>query len=309
MNATPQDPYASRTGGEETLVPRQDSVVYAPNAARSDADVGRASAFEHNGFMQIDDLFDAREVHYFQAEAERLRCDPALASRAETIVEPDSRAIRSIFDVPQFSDTFRRLAQDARLVGWARYLLNDDVYLHQTRLNYKPGFAGRDFYWHSDFETWHVEDGMPRMRAVSLSIALTDNHASNGPVMLITGSHRHYVACAGLTPENHHQQSLRRQEYGVPSQAALARLAEGNDIAVVTGRAGSVLLFDCNTMHGSAGNITPYPRSNLFFVYNAVSNRLTRPFSGQPPRPEHIARRTQIKPIEPIGFHADDYRP
>lgn len=28
----------------------------------------------------------------------------------------------------------------------------------------------------SDFETWHAEDGMPVPRAVSLSIALTDNY-------------------------------------------------------------------------------------------------------------------------------------
>lgn len=307
MNAITKDPYASRLGGQESLVPREDPVVYAPNATRSAVDAKRVSEFDHNGFMQLDNLFDVREVQYFQREAERLRRDPQLATSSEIIVEPDSREVRSIFDVPKFSELFKRLSHDARLVGWARYLLNDDVYLHQTRLNYKPGFEGRDFYWHSDFETWHVEDGMPRMRAVSISIALTDNRASNGPVMLIPGSHQHYVACAGLTPENHHEQSLRKQEYGVPSQHELEQLAKGHDIAVITGRAGSALLFDCNTMHGSASNITPYPRINLFLVYNAVSNRLGPPFSGQAPRPEYIARRTQIKPVEPIGFHADDY--
>ncbi len=43
-----------------------------------------------------------------------------------------------------------------------------------------PGFTGSGFYWHSDFETWHAEDGMPSMRAVSCSIALTENFAYNG---------------------------------------------------------------------------------------------------------------------------------
>jgi ectoine hydroxylase len=44
-------------------------------------------------------------------------------------------------------------------------------------------------------------------------------------------------------------------------------------------------------MHGSNGNITPWPRSNLFLVYNSVENALEAPFSGQAPRPPHIASR------------------
>jgi len=308
MTALANNPYQSRIDAEETIAPRLDPVVYAASSAKLPADEERVRSYEHNGFVVLDDVFSEREVEYFQREAERLRCDRMLAKREETIVEPESSEIRSIFNVPQFSPIFQRLVHDTRLVGWARYLLNDDVYLHQSRLNFKPGFAGKEFYWHSDFETWHVEDGMPRMRAVSMSIALTDNKPSNGSVMLIPGSHRHYVSCGGVTPENHYRQSLRRQEYGVPSRAGLEQLAEGNEIAVVTGRAGSVLLFDCNTMHGSAGNITPYPRTNLFFVFNAMSNRLAAPASGQKPRPEFIARRRNIQSIEPIGYQADDYR-
>ncbi|MFB2351798.1 phytanoyl-CoA dioxygenase family protein, partial [Priestia megaterium] len=74
-----------------------------------------------------------------------------------------------------------RLAADERLVAIANHILGDEVYLHQTRLNYKPGFDGKEFYWHSDFETWHTEDGMPRMRAISMSVQLVDNFAFNGP--------------------------------------------------------------------------------------------------------------------------------
>src|SRR3546814_8501331 len=83
-----------------------------------------------------------------------------------------------------------RLAADDRLAGVARFLLGDDVYVHQSRLNYKPGFVGKEFYWHSDFETWHVEDGMPQMRALSMSILLAPNTVLNGPLMIIPGSHR-----------------------------------------------------------------------------------------------------------------------
>src|SRR5690606_26110470 len=64
-------------------------------------------------------------------------------------------------------------------------------------------------------------------------------------------------------------------------------------------KAGSVVVFDCNTMHGSNGNITPYGRSNAFVVFNAWSNRLVAPFGETRPRPEFIAHREVAEPIAP----------
>ncbi|MBF6371078.1 phytanoyl-CoA dioxygenase family protein, partial [Nocardia puris] len=111
------------------------------------------------------------------------------------------------------------------------------------------------------FETWHAEDGMPAPRAVSLSIALTDNYPFNGSLMVMPGSHRTFVPCVGATPADHYRESLREQEIGVPSTEDITVLAQRYGITQFTGRAGSALLFDSNIMHGSANNITPFPRS------------------------------------------------
>jgi ectoine hydroxylase len=195
---------------------------------------------------------------------------------------------------------FGRLASDARLVNIARQILGDEVYIHQSRLNLKPGFLGKEFYWHSDFETWHVEDGMPRMRAVSCTILLTENNEFNGPLMLIPGSHKHYISCVGETPSDHYKQSLQKQEYGVPDPTSLEFLVERGGIQAPKGPAGSVVLFDCNTMHGSNSNISPYPRSNLFVVYNSLENALGKPRFGLNPRPEYIATREDVRPLMPL---------
>jgi ectoine hydroxylase len=61
-----------------------------------------------------------------------------------------------------------------------------------------------------------------------------------------------------------------------------------------------VILFDCNMMHGSNGNITPFPRANAFFVYNAVANRLQAPFGAATPRPRFIAAR-DVEEVRPIA--------
>lgn len=66
-------------------------------------------------------------------------------------------------------------------------------------------------------------------------------------------------------------------------------------------KAGSVVFFDCNTMHGSAGNISPWARSNVFMVYNSVENVLGEPKYGLKPRPEHIATRRSVEAVRALS--------
>jgi ectoine hydroxylase len=206
-------------------------------------------------------------------------------------LEPGSRSVRSIFRIHELSEKISELIKDPRLLDIARSIVGSDVYVHQSRANLKPGFRGKEFYWHSDFETWHIEDGMPQMRALSCSVLLTDNDATNGPLMLMPGSHKHYISCIGETPDNHYKQSLKKQEYGVPDDDSLRFLANKCGIKTINAKAGSVVFFDCNTMHGSNSNISPYDRQNLFFVYNSIENTLQSPKYGLTPRPDYIAAR------------------
>jgi ectoine hydroxylase len=248
-------------------------------------------SYESNGYLFLPSFFSGDELVALTGERDRLCQDVALRERPELIVEPNRQAVRSIFAAHELSSVFGRLARHALLLDIAQHLLGSQVYIHQSRINYKPGFVGQEFYWHSDFETWHTEDGMPRMRALSCSIALTENNEHNGPLMVIPGSHRTYVSCAGETPEENFKQSLRRQEVGVPDPQSLTRLAEAGGIVAPKGPAGSVLFFECNLMHGSNSNISPWPRSNIFLVYNSVENQLQDPYCGRAPRPDYIAAR------------------
>jgi ectoine hydroxylase len=56
-------------------------------------------------------------------------------------------------------------------------------------------------------------------------------------------------------------------------------------------------MFHGNLVHGSAGNITPYPRKIVYLTLNAVSN-----YIRTPTRPEFIAHR-DFAPLKPV---ADD---
>jgi ectoine hydroxylase len=296
------DLYPSRCAAQCEMLPRLDPVLHAAWTPAAPISAEQAAQFDRAGYLVLPGLLTPDEVTLLQAEAGRLLGDPEGLEPETVITEPGGGEVRSIFRIHAQSALMRRLASDARLAGIASFLLDDEVYLHQSRLNYKPGFQGKEFYWHSDFETWHVEDGMPRMRALSISVLLAENTPHNGPLMLIPGSHRTYLTCVGETPDDHFRTSLKKQEYGVPDEYSLAELAHEHGIVAPTGAPGTVILFDCNMMHGSNGNITPFPRSNAFFVYNAVSNRLVRPFGARKPRPAFIAAR-EAKAVRPVSGH------
>ena len=290
------DFYPSRCEARPRILPRLDPVCHRKWEEGAPLSRAEVEQFDTQGYVLLENVFEPEEVAALQAETRSLLKSANGIDPATIITERGGDEVRSIFEIHNQCEAMKRLARDERLAGIARFLLDDDVYIHQSRLNYKPGFQGKEFFWHSDFETWHVEDGMPRMRALSMSVLLTPNTPNNGPLMLIPGSHRSFLTCVGETPADHYLSSLKKQEYGVPDQWNLARLAHEHGIVAPTGKPGTVILFDCNTMHGSNGNITPFPRSNAFMVYNAVSNRLERPYAAPRPRPDFIAAR-EVEPL------------
>jgi len=286
------DVYPTRVEEVPSRLERKDPVVYSEWTPESPLTEAQSSFYERKGYLFLEQFFSENELELWRNELNRLQESYSDSDAEHVIREPASREVRSVFAVHDNNDIFRALSKHPKLQAITSYLLGSDTYIHQSRINFKPGFTGKEFYWHSDFETWHAEDGMPAMRALSCSIALSDNYAYNGPLMVIPGSHKTFISCVGRTPDDHFKDSLRKQEYGVPDHDNLRIMAEEKGIHMPVGKAGSVLLFDCNLMHGSSSNISPFPRSNVFMVYNSVDNRLVNPYSGQKPRPEFIATRS-----------------
>lgn len=291
------DLYPTRRQDQPRWHERIDPISYRRHDREAPLTAQQIDQFERDGFLLLPNAFSAEEVAVFRREVERLRSDKGILASDAAIREPDSGALRSLFAIHQSSELFARVAADERIAAKVQYLLDGDLYVHQSRLNLKPGFKGKEFYWHSDFETWHAEDGLPRMRTISCSILLTDNSPCNGPLLLVPGSHRYFISCVGETPDEHYRRSLRKQELGVPDDASLADMVSEGGITAATGQAGSVVLFDCNTLHGSNSNITPDPRSNLFYVYNHVDNLPVEPFGADTPRPAFVAERGPVTPL------------
>lgn len=287
IHAKAQDHYPTRNNDQTVVMERHDPVVHGWDVD-GPLSIQELQSYDDNGYLAIDQLLRPEELNEFRDELQRLAHDPEVKADEATITEAESNEVRSIFNVHRTNELFKRIANDPRLVHRVEQLLGSKVYLHQSRINYKPGFVGKDFWWHSDFESWHAEDGMPTPRAASISISLTDNYSFNGPLMIMPGSHKSFISCAGGTPEDNYKQSLVMQGAGVPDKDTLSYFADKYGIDVLEGPAGGAVIFDSNCMHASNGNVTPYSRSNIVLVYNSVENAVEEPYGAPSTRPEFI---------------------
>jgi len=290
------DRYPTRISSEIMMMKRQEPTVWgSPEDGPITAD--DLAGFGSNGFLSISELLTAGEVGECLADLKRLNGGPRARTGNGTSGEPGGDEVRTVFEIHKMDGPLGKLARDPRLADRARQILGSDVYVHQSRISYRPGFNGKGFYWHSDFEAWHAQDGMPGMRAVGISVALADEYPHNGSLMIIPGSHRTFISCADETQSGRDGEPLRMLEIRRPDTTSLATLCGESGITQFPGMAGSAVIFDSNCLHGSLDNITPYPRSNAFIVYNSVENTLVEPFCGSDPRPQHIASRD----FTPVG--------
>ena len=227
------------------------------------------SEYEERGYLFFPNLLDGEEV------AALKRAMPGILSRLgpEVISEKEDPTVaRLAFGGHVYSEPIRRLSLLPRLLGPVRQLLQDDVYLHQSRLNPKPGFGGgASWDWHQDFPPWHTIDGMPEPRCVMAAVFVDDCSAAKGPLLVVPGSQRY-----GLLDSKLHKDAKGRG-YALHhiDHATLESLANENGIEALIGPAGSVALINCNLLHGSTNNVSPWRRAILYLIYNAVSNACT----------------------------------
>jgi len=223
----------------------------------------------------------------------------------------DPVVIKTIWETHRhlFRGIAGRLFRNPALTHKIEQILGGKVFLSQARANLQMPFHGNGFNWHSDFETWHNEDGLPKPRCLSAVLALDRMTSYNGPLMVIPGSHRYFVhtrqshvfgpVCArtnGSTtgPCNrtdsaaNFKSSLSNQVYGSPTREQISFLFQkaeslfGEGIVVSEMEKGGLLLFDCNLMHASVRNVSPLGRKTVFFIFNSEDNQfLDVPFANR----------------------------
>lgn len=237
--------------------------------------------FDEFGYVFIPECFTADEVDVLR----RAAADALSQNRQEVWREKDGTP-RTAFACHQYSEPCRMLAHDARLVEPLEQLFGEPVYIHQFKVNAKAAFTGDVWQWHQDFPTWHADDGMPEPRAMNIAVFLDEVMPINGPLMIVPGTHQEGAL------ESKHDLKTTSYPLWTPDNETVTKLVNKHGIVTPTGKPGGVLMFHANILHGSAGNITPYPRRIVYLTLSTVTNAIRKPT-----RPEFIAHR-DFTPIQ-----------
>lgn len=270
------------------------------------------SEYNDKGLLQLPNGFTSHDVKAIKAELPRI-----LAERTErTVLETDGKSVRSVYGVHQHNKFLSRLARHPQLLSMAQQILQDNVYVYQSKVNLKLPFAGDVWDWHQDYTYWCNEDGMPAPQAVSVAIYLDDVNEFNGPLYFLPGTHRSGVQRhrppegkpAGYEDAPGWISNLTAKlKYSIDHDC-LRELTLKHGIVAPKGQAGTILVFDCNIIHASPPNISPFGRTTLIFTYNRVSNA---PLESRRRRPEFLAsadsRPLQAFPTSRIEFLQSHY--
>lgn len=253
--------------------------------------------YKKYGYLLVPDLFESTEV-----EAMLENMQKVVAEDCPRRILEKSGKLRSFFAPEQSSEFFGGVIRDERLVLTSRQLINDEVYIHQTKLNTKHAIVGDWWDWHQDYTFWKKDDGMPNPDVLTAMIFLDDVTEFNGPLFLIPGSHR-----AGTVDSSERDRKTENDEWFADyqnstsymsaltadlkytlGQRTISEWVAENGIVSAKGKAGTVLFFHGNLFHASPNNLSPWHRNTFLVTYNGVKNKLG---AIPNPRPEFIASR------------------
>jgi len=230
--------------------------------------------YQEDGYLFLPDFLNTGDLSDIYEDLERLTRDGG----ESTVFESSSEAVRALHGSQLVSAACDRLCRSASLLAAARAVVGSDVYLYQFKINMKAPFVGEVWPWHQDYIFWRNEDGMPAPDVVSIVVFLDEVTEFNGPMYLIPRSHAKGLiepiapSVAERSTEGGWIDDVSADlKYQIP-HSVVRTLAEDGGIAAPKGPPGSVFFFHSNLVHGSAPNISPFPRRIAILTYNSTAN-------------------------------------
>lgn len=244
--------------------------------------------YHEDGFLLLENVFTPEEVRLMTKELGTLLEDDG----PRRVIEANGE-IRSYYGAHQVNDLYKEVCCMKKLVEPVQQILDSEVYIHQTKVNFKKAMRGNWWEWHQDYPYWKIEDGMTSPRVVSAMLYLDDVTEFNGPLLVVPGSHKHGVVNFedknSVGGEQEATWTGANLKYTI-SQSILEDAFTQDNIVSTVAKAGSVLLFHGNIFHASNCNMSPFDRKTYIITYNSVENVVV---GGQSERPEFLSERNR----------------
>jgi len=242
--------------------------------------------YRKEGYLILPAFFDRDDLDRVDAtirdiaEAAIKTDDYSQVLELEPEASDDHPVVRRIHNPYDRHETFRQLANTARLVDCVQSLIGPNINLQHSKLNMKPPAIGSVVEWHQDLAYFpHTNDDL-----VTMLLYLDDASEHNGCLRVLPRHHTHFF--------DHHTPD------GYFAGMATEDLDCGRFGQAVSleAPAGSVILMHCITPHSSHPNRSSQARRTLIFEYRAadafpiscqgstVAAETDRPIRGKPAR-------------------------
>ena len=222
--------------------------------------------FDRDGYLFFPSHFKPEEIRPLIEEVPAIYAE----ERPENVRERTGGVVRTNFAAHKYNEKYARLARHPRMVEPVKQLFDEDVYMHQFKINGKLAFDGDVWQWHQDYGTWKNDDHMPEARAMNIAIFLDEVNDFNGPLMFIPGSHKLGVLQAG------HDLTTTSYPLWTINNDVIRQLVDRGGIVAPKGPPGSMILFHGCLVHASTSNLSPWNRVSVYLSLCAVSNHVRR---------------------------------
>lgn len=223
--------------------------------------------FNENGYLHIPKLYTPEETVELSDEMDRLVEDWAFTSPGWTgpwrqaYMDPDTEKkskLTAMHDLHLYSAAWMRAATNPKLAQAMSEILGSAVELHHTTMHIKPPQTGHPFPMHQDNPFYGHQNG----RYIDVLVHLDDTSHENGEIRFLAGSHKlGHLEHITETEDGPCTPHLPTDEYKL------------EDTVPVPAKAGDVVLFSIDTIHGSYINQTDRPRRLVRMGYRDPLNR------------------------------------
>lgn len=229
-------------------------------------DEGQVRLFHEQGYLVVPGAASTWELAALNAELDGW-IDESRGHRENWGVTADGKPVfdlepghtaerprlRRITNPADFSDLYRSVLFDGRVVDLAAALLGPDVKFHHCKINIKMPSMETYVGWHQD----HAFEPQTNDSMVTCLLMLDDMTEQNGALQVVPGSHR--------TQHSHYRDERFAGEID------RGRWPDFESRAVrLSGRAGDLVFLDSWTVHGSPANRSDTPRRLLIAEYTAA---------------------------------------
>lgn len=203
------------------------------------------------------------------------RIDEYLSAKHDGIAyETGSKVVRAIHGPHLFDDFFLDLAKNSIMLKLAKEVLNDEVYIHQYKINMKLAMEGKSWPWHQDYIYWNINDFIDKPNLLNIAVALDDISLLHGPLCFVPGSHKFgdLTDIKKLTTKHDWRGDVSSDLTYQISQATMADLLKNNGFEFIPANAGDIIAFDPQLVHCSSNNMSAGDRKLMIITMNAVGN-------------------------------------